>query len=68
MDRIPPPDVPQTGLYSYQQAGEEFDANSLVWSQALESSQALSIANQNYNRTIKSEDTGSVETLHRESV
>lgn len=59
---------PQASPRLYQQSGAELDADPPVWHPALEYSQPLSMANQNYNWTIKSEDTGSLETFHQQSV
>jgi hypothetical protein len=60
--------APQASPRLYHQSGAELEADPTLWHPALEYSQPLSMANQNYNWTIKSEDTGSLETFHQQSV
>jgi hypothetical protein len=49
----------------HQHSGAEPDADPTMWHPALEYNQPLSMANQNYNWAMKSEDTGSLETFHQ---
>ena len=58
----------QGSPHLYQQSGAELEADPTMWHPALEYSQPLSMANQNYNWTVKSEDMGSLETFHQQSV
>lgn len=60
--------APQDSPLLYHHHGEGLDVDPTMWHPALEYSQSPAIADQSYNWTIKSEDTGLLETFHQQSV